>query len=100
MKKVYVQPSVKVITILHKGLLCASGNVYDVKPEIKKYGCPIKDGIDCPDYDKEMYEYEQWLKDLANRQSSAIFNQGLDEYHCPRKSCPIYLEWQKQQKTR
>ena len=73
---------------------------HDNEEIIEKHGCPIMKGLDCRAYDKRMHEYEQWLKDLSTRQDSAIFHQGPDENYCPRKTCPIYLEWKKQQKTR
>lgn len=101
MKEIYIKPLIKTISVTPKQIVCSSGYEIEVNSEVKKYGCPIKQGVDCPDYDKHMHEYEQWLNELAKRRDNAIFNQGLDEGHCPHKrTCGIYLEWENQQKTR
>ena len=102
MKEIYIKANVAIIPFSSRSVLCTSGTItIEQKTNIKKYGCPIKQGVDCPDYDKHMNEYEQWLNELAKRRDNAIFNQGLDEGHCPHKrTCGIYLECENQQKTR
>ncbi|MFQ6739323.1 MAG: hypothetical protein ACLRFJ_01475 [Alphaproteobacteria bacterium] len=99
MKKVYTQLSIKVITVTYAGALCASVNI-ESKPKLKKYGCPIKKGLDCLDYDKQMNEWAAAIECLAKNRINRPIYTSSDECYCPHKgTCPIYKE-RVSQKTR
>ena len=94
MKQNYVRPFSKVIRMTQTPVLCASGSGSFATKEPKKYGCPIKKGVDCPAYDKEMNEWVEKIEYLAQNQIDQIVYTPSDEEYCPHKSkCPIYKEW-------
>lgn len=96
MKQNYVRPFSKIISITQTPVLCASGS-FAATEEQKKYGCPIKDAVDCPDYDKQVNEWVTSVEYLAKNRINQPFYTLSDKSYCPHKgTCPIYREYDNQ----
>lgn len=94
--KEYKKPVVDTIFIKTSEILCEfSGGYYQ-----KTYNCPIKPQLNCDEYNACMQDWKNAIKYAVKNKLNRTFMTGPDEMSCPRKTCSIFIEWQKQHKTK
>lgn len=89
--KEYKKPIVNTISIKTSGILSGS----------YAYNCPIRPWVKCDEYNADMQEWKAAVEYAAVHKLNHPFMFMCDDrMSCPRKTCSIFLEWQRQQKTK
>nr|MBQ0091446.1 hypothetical protein [Candidatus Enterousia merdequi] len=90
MKKEYKEPIINTTSIKTSGFLLSFSGSYNQET----YNCPIKPQISCDEYNASMQRWENAIEYAAKNKLNRTFLTGPGEMSCPRKTCPIFVEWQ------